>query len=122
MPSGLTNACTVTSRGMSCADSPRNGSARATTSNRAARRAALERHRLLGRVGPGQTTPWFGLVTGAHALVDEPLQAFSFLGLGRVEVALRVDRDAVHAVELAGLPAAVAEGRQLLQRLAIDDA
>src|SRR5436853_4244151 len=56
-----------------------------------------------------------------HPLVDESLQAFPFVGLRRVEIALRVNRDAVHAVELARLPSAVAERRQLLQRLAIDD-
>src|SRR5437588_8723875 len=42
--------------------------------------------------------------------------------LGRVEVALRIGRDAVHAEELAGLAAAVAEVGQLLQRFAQDDA
>src|SRR5262249_62284787 len=58
----------------------------------------------------------------AHALVDELLDAFSFPGLGRVEVALGVGRDRVHAVELPGLAAAVAEGGDLLERVAHDDA
>src|SRR5256885_3958957 len=58
----------------------------------------------------------------ANALVDELLQALALVGLGRVEVALRVGGDAVHAEELAGLAAAVAETGQLLQRLAQDDA
>src|SRR2546427_8638064 len=58
----------------------------------------------------------------ADALVDELLQALALVGLGRVEVALRVGGDAVHAEELAGLAAAVAEAGQLLQRLAQDDA
>src|SRR5215470_6354744 len=45
----------------------------------------------------------------AHALVFELLDSFSFEGFGRVDVALRVDGDAVHAVELAGLAPAAAE-------------
>src|ERR1051325_2045763 len=57
-----------------------------------------------------------------HAFVDEFLEAFPFPGFRRVDVALRVRGDAVHAVELARLPPAVAERRQLLQRLPIDDA
>jgi hypothetical protein len=47
----------------------------------------------------------------AHALVFELLDAFSFEGLGREDVALGVDRDAVHAIELAGLAPAAAERR-----------
>src|SRR5207237_1515424 len=58
----------------------------------------------------------------ADALVDELLQPLALVSLGRVEVALRIGGDAVHAEELARLAAAVAEVRQLLQRLAQDDA
>src|SRR5262249_17466775 len=54
------------------------------------------------------------------ALVDELLHALTLVGLGRVEVALRIRRDAVHAVELPRLAAAVAERGELLQRLAQD--
>src|SRR6266542_2828148 len=57
--------------------------------------------------------PEHALVAGddvADALVDEFLDALTFPGLGRVDVALGVGRDRVHAVELAGLAAAVAEG------------
>src|SRR6188474_1563378 len=39
----------------------------------------------------------------AHALVDELLQALTFVGLGRVEVALGIRRDAVNAIELPRL-------------------
>src|SRR6266705_5651222 len=56
-----------------------------------------------------------------HALVQEPLQAPPVVGLGRVEVALRVGGDAVHGVELPGLLAAVAEARQDFERLPIEN-
>src|SRR2546422_223831 len=65
--------------------------------------------------------PGHALAAAAHraaALVDEFLQALALVGLGRVEVALRVGGDAVHAEELPGLAAAVAEVGQLLQSLA----
>ena len=51
----------------------------------------------------------------ADALVDELLHAFTLVGLGRVEVALGVRRDAVHAVELARLASAVAERGDFLE-------
>src|SRR5689334_6828063 len=54
----------------------------------------------------------------AHALVHELLHPLALVGLGRIQVALRVDGDAVHAVELPGLAAAVAEARHLLQSVA----
>ena len=79
----------------------------------------------IGSIRSGLPRPGHALVAGgdaAHALVDELLQALSFVGLGRVDVALGVGRDAVHAVELARLAAAVAERGELLQRLAQDDA
>src|SRR5437660_7652275 len=56
------------------------------------------------------------------ALVDELLHALTLVGLGRVEVALGIRRDAVHTVELAGLPSAVAERGELLERVAQDHA
>src|SRR5438876_1131400 len=58
----------------------------------------------------------------ADPLVDEFLQAFAFPGFGRVDVALGIGRDAVHAVELAGLTTAVPERGHLLERLAHNDA
>src|SRR5438105_2127610 len=51
--------------------------------------------------------------------VDELLQPPPFVGFGRVDVALRVHRNAVHGVELPGLTPAVAEARKNLERLAI---
>src|SRR6266851_7053805 len=69
--------------------------------------------------------PEHALIAGQHgadALVDELLQAFPFPGFGRVGVALRIGRDRVHAVELAGLASADAERGHLLERLAQDDA
>src|SRR5258706_1348807 len=76
------------------------------------------------RVSPGArpqhalTPTW----NRAYAFVDEFLDALAFVRLGRVEVALGIGRDAVHAVELARLAPAVAEVRNLLQRFAQDDA
>src|SRR5690242_6196001 len=58
---------------------------------------------------------------GRHAFVDEFLQPFSFPCLGCVQIALGIDRDAMHAIELSGLPATVTECRQFLQRLTIND-
>jgi len=58
----------------------------------------------------------------SYSFVDEFLDALAFVSLGRVEVALRIGRDAVHAVELAGLAPAVAEVGELFQRLAQHDA
>src|SRR5262245_42190390 len=117
-PSGLARACTVTSRGMSWADTRATPASTITTA-----RAALDAARETGmgyyRV-PGQSTPWCGFVTGASPL-DELLQPLSFPGFRGVQVALRIDGDAVHAVELARLPPPVTERRQLLERLPIDD-
>src|SRR5262247_3497953 len=59
---------------------------------------------------------------GADAFVDELLHPLTLVGFGRVEVALGIHRDAVHAVELARLAPAGAKGGDLLQRLAHDDA
>src|SRR5471030_2140630 len=55
-----------------------------------------------------------------ETLVDKLLQTLTAVRLGRIDVALRVGRDAVHRVELPGLAAAVAEGGELGQRQAIE--
>src|SRR5437016_11572306 len=55
-----------------------------------------------------------------HPFEHELLHALTAIGLGRVDVALRVGRDAVHAVELARLPAPLAEAREELERIAED--
>src|SRR5258706_22363 len=67
--------------------------------------------------------PEHALIAGdsTYALVDKSLHALALVGLGRIEFALGVCCDAVHAVELAGLAAAVAEIADLLERLAHDD-
>src|SRR5262249_1271120 len=57
----------------------------------------------------------------AETFVDKLLQPLTAIRLGRVDVALRVGRDAVHGVELPRLTAAVAEAGELGQRLAIED-
>src|SRR5204863_9793636 len=56
---------------------------------------------------------------GCEAFVHELLQTPALVRLGRVDVALRIDGDAVHRVPLSGLAAAVAEAGQDLERLAI---
>src|SRR5882762_3124619 len=94
---------------MSCADTRATPVERAMRKRAATRAARDTRTALLGRVRPG---PDHALVRFRHRpepLVQEALQALSFPRLGRVDVALRVGRDAVHAVELARLPAAIAE-------------
>src|SRR5581483_9156520 len=56
-----------------------------------------------------------------HPLVEEALQATPVVGLGGVDVPLRVGRDAVDRVELARHLAALAEAREDFERLAIED-
>src|SRR5439155_6379591 len=56
-----------------------------------------------------------------EALVHKLLQPLTAIRFGRVEVALRVGRDAVDGVELSRLAAAVAKRRQLGERFAIED-
>ncbi len=57
----------------------------------------------------GQSTPSLVDFTAWSPWYVELLDAFALVRLDGVEVALGVGRDAVHGVELAGLPAAVAE-------------
>src|SRR5262245_54308444 len=86
---------------------------RAATGKRAAasrRLSSLRPERALGLAGNRR-----------EAAEHELLDALAFVSLRRVDVALRVDGDAVHAEELPGLPAAVAEARQDPHCLAIDD-
>src|SRR5215471_13572560 len=69
--------------------------------------------------------PYRALIAGLHhadALVDELLDAFTLKGFGRVDVALGVGRDRVHAEELAGLAPAAAEGGEFLHARALDNA
>src|SRR5258706_1164080 len=56
-----------------------------------------------------------------HAFVDELLDALALEGLGRVDVALGIDGDAVHAEEFARDAPAVAEGRQNFHGRAVHD-
>src|SRR5262245_8658669 len=58
---------------------------------------------------------------GAQTLVHELLNAFSFVGFRRVQVALRVGGNAVHGIEHPRLTSAVAEAGQDLERGAIHD-
>src|ERR1700716_1798385 len=71
------------------------------------------------RISPG-ARPQHALAPArnrAYALVDEFLHALSFVSLGRVEVALGIGGDAVHAVELARLATAVSEVGDFLERV-----
>src|SRR6267378_5949804 len=56
------------------------------------------------------------------ALVDEFLHALAFVRFRRIEVALGIGGDAVHAVELARLATAVSEVGDFLERVAQDNA
>src|ERR1700693_4819066 len=69
--------------------------------------------------------PHDALVAGLHhadTLEVELLDAFALVGLGRIDVALGVGGDAVHAEDLAGLAPAATERREVLHGVAIDDA
>src|SRR6516162_8592703 len=69
--------------------------------------------------------PYRALVAGLHhadALVDELLDAFALKGFGRVDVALGVGGDRVHAEKLAGLAPTAAEGGEFLHAGALNDA
>src|SRR5262249_23506682 len=75
------------------------------------------KHALAAALRPHHT-----LVAGLYlsdALEVELLYAFALIGLGRIDVALGIDRDAVHAEELAGLAAAAAERGQFGQSVAL---
>src|SRR5258706_14740844 len=95
--------------------------ARSNTNRRNANHADMTKTCDLFRPRPGRQRPLVHRYDWRHSLEQESLEPFSFVGLGCVDVSLRVRSDAVHAVELSGLTAAVAECRQLFQRLAIDD-
>src|SRR3954462_14208393 len=58
---------------------------------------------------------------GPQALVHELLDPLPLIRLRRIDVAPGIRGDAVHGEELAGLPAAVAEPRQDLERLPVHD-
>src|SRR5215468_10276797 len=71
-------------------------------------------------LGPNHT-----LVAGPHlsdALEVELLHAFALVGLRRIDVALGIDRDAVHAEELTRLAPAAAERGQFGHGVAPDNA
>src|SRR6185295_12178289 len=76
---------------------------------------------LLGASARPHRTLVFALRHAVHPLVEEALQPPAVIGLGRVEVALRVGGDAVNGVELSRHLAAVAEAGEDFERLAIED-
>src|SRR5262245_638063 len=60
------------------------------------------------------------LIHRRETLINKLLQSPSLIGLGCVDVALRIGSDAVNSKELARLPATVSKARQHLQRIALD--
>src|SRR6185503_5898590 len=58
---------------------------------------------------------------GTGALIHEPLHTRAGIRLGRVEIALRIGVEIVHAEELSRLPSAVAEGGEHFERAAQHD-
>jgi len=58
---------------------------------------------------------------GGQSFIHELLDALAAVGFGRIDVALGIRRDAVHAVEFAGLAAAFAESGQDFERLPVED-
>src|SRR5580765_4171214 len=81
----------------------------------------LAMDRLLGTLLRPDRSLVFALGHRLHPLVEEALQAAAVVGLGRVDVPLRVGGDAVDGVELAGHLAAVAEAGEDLERLPIEN-
>src|SRR5437588_2653010 len=75
---------------------------------------------LLLRGHAGRPDGTLGFTHRAHAFKCELLDPLSLVRLRRIQVAFRVGGDAVHGVELAGLPSAIAEARQLGHRRAIE--
>src|SRR6185295_4185110 len=59
--------------------------------------------------------------SSATGRVEEFLDALAFIGLGNKEVALRIDREVVRAVELSSPVSGAAEGAHHLERLPIED-
>src|SRR4051794_24031871 len=77
--------------------------------------------RLLSTLRRPNSTLVFTLRDALHSFIEEALQTPAVVGLGRVDVPLRVGGDAVHRVELSGHLAAVAEAGQDLERLPVED-
>src|SRR5437867_4435305 len=88
-------------------------------SNSPPRRTRRTRRRKPSVMALADPRPWdalIGLRDGAHAFVDEALDARAGVGLGGVDVAFRVGRDVVDAEELARLSSAVTEAGQDFER------
>src|SRR5712691_2355036 len=103
--------------GKPCANAPA-----AEKTSTAATNASRTRRRI--RISPG-ARPQHALAPApnrAYALVDEFLHALAFVRFRRIEVALGIGGDAVHAVELARLATAVSEVGDFLERVTQDDA
>src|SRR5215831_17831127 len=80
---------------------------------------AGENWRLARRRRPDRALHLLG--DGSETFVHKLLYAAALVGFGRVEIALRVDGDTVHGIELPGVVAAFAEVGELGHRLAIVD-
>src|SRR5262249_13046869 len=88
---------------------------------RSTRQECLGRDAIGGRLLLGPDRSLIFLAHGGEALVHEPLDALAAISLRGVHVALGIRGNTVHGVELAGLPAAVAEAGQDFHVLALDD-
>src|ERR1700688_4919512 len=69
--------------------------------------------------GPDDTLVFLG--HRCEPLIHEALHALAAIRFGGVDVALRIGGNAMHAVELDGLPSPLAEGGQDFQRLPIQN-
>src|SRR6266481_2267650 len=56
-----------------------------------------------------------------QSFIEELLDSLPTIGLGCKDVALRIGGDAMHRVELTRLPAAVTEGSENFERIALQD-
>src|SRR5882672_10094397 len=78
-------------------------------SDRSTHPADTDHRKAVRRSPPGPEHALVAARHGCDAAIDELLHALTLVGLGRVEIALGIGGDAVHAVELPGLASAVAE-------------
>src|SRR5258706_10151633 len=56
-----------------------------------------------------------------QAFIHEALHALAAISFGGVDVALRIHGDAMHTVELPGLPSALTKSRQNFERLPVEN-
>src|SRR4051812_2471026 len=69
----------------------------------------------------GPYHPLIFLRYGRQALIDELLDALAAIGFRRIDIALRIGRNTMDAVEFARLAAAFAETCEMFESGALDD-